>query len=101
MVGLTLENPKIVGRFYLGVLALALIFALIASICLGNFSLLLWTLGIIAVGLVACVLLSLIFAIVFTPLLWLLSRLSGRGESEDRQRDKRKESSQRQPEQEP
>jgi hypothetical protein len=86
--GVTLENPKAVGRFYLGAIALVLVFAMVSSICLGNFSPFLWALGIIAVMLVACVLMSLGFVIVFAPLLWLLSRLSGRGEIEDRRKNK-------------
>jgi hypothetical protein len=78
MVSLTLENSKFVGRFYLGAIALALVIALISGICLEDFSPFLWTLGVIASLLVACVLVSLIFTVVFAPLPWLLSRLSGR-----------------------
>jgi hypothetical protein len=71
---LTLENPKIVGWFYLSVMALALAITLTLSVLGRSLSPLLWMLGIIA-GLVA---LSLIFTVLFGPLLWLLSRLSGR-----------------------
>jgi hypothetical protein len=73
-VSLTLENPKTVGRFYLSVLALALVVALISGILGGEFSSLYWILG----GIAALALLSLIFTVLFGPLLWLLSRLCGR-----------------------
>ena len=87
---LTLENPKVVGRFYFGAIALALVFALISRICLGDFSPLLWTTEVIAAMLLACVFVSMILTIVFAPVLWLLSRLSGRGKIEDHSEEKGK-----------
>jgi hypothetical protein len=69
-----LENPKIVGWFYLGVMALALAVTLTASIAFRSLSPLLWMLAIVA----GLLLLSLALTVLFAPLLWLLSRLSGR-----------------------
>jgi hypothetical protein len=78
VASLTLENPKVVGRFLLGTITLALVIALFLGTCLGDFSPLLWILGGLAAMLVVCVLLSLVFTVLFAPLPWLLSRLSGR-----------------------
>jgi hypothetical protein len=86
MVRPALENPKTVGRFFLGVMALALAVALTASVLFQSFLPLLWMLAI-AAGLL---LLSLAITVLFAPLLWLLSRLSGR--NHDRGASAREES---------
>ncbi len=85
-----MENPKSVGRFYLSTIALAIVFAVIVSVCVGNFSRLLWTFAVIGVLLIGCVVVSLFFTIVFGPLLWLLSQLCGRGGNQGPSGEERK-----------
>jgi CBS domain containing-hemolysin-like protein len=86
----TVESPKTVGRFYLAQVAFAIVVAVVVSIGVGDISPLLWTLAVIAVLLVLCVIVSLFFAVVFGPLLWLLSRLSGKGRSQEPSGEERK-----------
>jgi hypothetical protein len=74
-----MENPKVVGRYLFSVIGLTVALALIGSILIGEWSLLLWTLAGIAVFVAGCAVVSLVFAITFGPLLWLLSRLCGKG----------------------
>ena len=82
-------NPRAAGRFYLGVIGLAIVLALIDSLLHGSFTPLVWTSAALAVLLMVCVVVSLFFAVVFSPLLWLLSRLSGRGRDEPKRAAKK------------
>ena len=86
-----MESPKAAGRFYLGVAGLAIALALIDSILFRDSSWFLWTLAVIAVLLAVCIVVSLFFTVTFGPLLWLLSRASGKGRDPKQSDEKRDE----------
>jgi len=73
-----MENPKSVNIFLVGclvsVLAGAIALSLYALDCVNCFT----ALGIIALFLVGCAVVSLVVAIQFGPVVWLLSWLSNR-----------------------
>lgn len=84
-----MENPKAVGRLFLGVAGLAIVLALIDSILVRDSSWFLWTLAVIAVLFAVCVVVSLFFTVTFAPVLWLLSRASGKGRDPKQSDEKR------------
>ena len=73
-----MDNPKLVNRFLLGCLASVLAFALGLSIYAKDFSILFSMTGLIVLILIGCAVVSLSYAVMFGPLLWLFSWLSSR-----------------------
>ena len=73
-----MENPRTVSRFLVGLLISVLALALGFGICLRDSSVFAWALGFVAPVLIGCCGVSLVLAIEFAPLVWLLSRMSTR-----------------------
>lgn len=74
-----MENQKAVNRLLVGLPVSVLVLSLAISLYLRDFSVVLGTLGFVLLMLAGCAVVSLVFAVGFGPLLWLLSRLSSRG----------------------
>jgi hypothetical protein len=74
-----MENPRFVGRLFIGVLVFALAMTVVVSICTRDFSVFAWGLAVVAFVLIGAAAVSAVWVVVFGPLLWLLSRLLGGG----------------------
>jgi hypothetical protein len=71
-----MENPRVVSRCLLVVLAVGTVTAAVVSICCRDYYLLLLWLACLGVFLISCILLAFVNVLIFVPIFWLMSRLT-------------------------
>ena len=74
-----MENPRAVSALFWSTVAMGVLGSLALSVYLRDFSVFLAALGVLLLIVVGCAGAALFLGITIAPLVWLLSRFSGRG----------------------
>jgi uncharacterized membrane protein len=79
-----MENPKALNVLYVTLLLVAVGVSIVLSIRLDDFSIFLYTLGVLGLMVIGGAVIALVFAVEIGPLLWLVSWLSGKKRKRNR-----------------